>query len=245
MNNAINSWAFAAGCLVYLVITVVTYVFVVKKPLYAELPAQGRARGARGAVATSLPDLTAQVLKDETNGQNDKTRAAERKRLEEVSFFSQTTLWMVVAGLIFGIALQLAAVNASGTLLLGAIGGFLSPLVSVVVRKSKALVWGTILLAPVAGGLTAFGGYLLLVLLSSCGAKVLGESVDRILGIKADACPASLFPSGQMAPTLMGVALLLGFSGRLFASLALSSERFLTKAGQEDDPDDGGGKSAG
>ncbi len=132
-------------------------------------------------------------------------------------------LWLAIVGLFGVVALGLMASDHQITLLLGAIGGFLAPMVRLSTGQ-KASSWGVMVLSPVGGALTAVGGLLLVRLLSDENINVLGE-VFRDNSWEA--------PSAALA---MALALLFGFSGRLFSRLAIASTTQLAPAAQDPEP---------
>jgi hypothetical protein len=128
------------------------------------------------------------------------------------------TIWLIT-GLIL-ITTAAAALNHWELLLMGAAGAFLSRLWRAV-RSTKAPVaywsyWVTLMLAPVAGALAAFGGVLLIRLLQD--ANVLGDAAK------------SIDWDSPRTPATLAVAFLLGFSERLFDRLAGQAEKAIDPA---------------
>ncbi|MEU5260374.1 hypothetical protein [Amycolatopsis sp. NPDC021455] len=116
-----------------------------------------------------------------------------------------------------GIVLTACALGHPLILLLGAMGGYLAPVVSALTGRERAS-WGLLVLSPVAGALTAVGGLLLVRVLSDPHLNVLGsvfyDSANFYTGFSNTA---------QESPFTLALALLFGFSGRLFSRLALSA----------------------
>ena len=139
--------------------------------------------------------------------------AHDDSELDAAQDAQRRSMWLVCVGLALVFVLGLAGHRI--TLLFGALGGFLSPLTLVRQRAIRsndyATSWGPILLSPVAGALTAYAGLLLLELLSN----------DKI-GLLGDAFRDNAW-SNPTTPLALAFAVLLGFSARLFSSLALAA----------------------
>jgi hypothetical protein len=138
----------------------------------------------------------------------------EDLELEKAAERQRRAMWLTCVGLFVVLILGLKGNRL--TLLLGSVGGFLAPLTLVWQKNDKAETeyatsWGVLLLSPVAGALAAYGGLLLLSFLSDENISVLGE-------VFRDNSWSN--PNGAVALTL---ALLFGFSGRLFSKLALTA----------------------
>ncbi|GLF94011.1 hypothetical protein [Streptomyces yaizuensis] len=118
-------------------------------------------------------------------------------------------LWLAITGL--GAVLLLGLVfDHRLTMLMGALGGFLSPVIGVL-RSQRPSSWGVLVLAPVGGALAASGGLLLVRMLSDPELNLLGEV---FLANSWDA---------PTRPLALAIALLFGFSGTLFSRLALTA----------------------
>ncbi|MER5215820.1 hypothetical protein ABT063_36175 [Streptomyces sp. NPDC002838] len=103
------------------------------------------------------------------------------------------------------------------TMLLGALGGFLSPAIGVM-RSQGPSSWGVLVLAPVGGALAAVGGLLLVRMLADPDLNVLGQVfLENSWG-------------APERPIALAIALLFGFSGTLFSRLALTATGQLTGA---------------
>jgi len=123
-------------------------------------------------------------------------------------------LWLATTGL--GTILLVGTVlDHHNTMLLGALGGFLSPVVGVL-RSQRASSWGVLVLAPVGGALAAVGGLLLVRMLADPDLNLLGQV---FLANSWDA---------PDRPLALAMALLFGFSGTLFSRLALTATGQLT-----------------
>lgn len=120
----------------------------------------------------------------------------------------RVAMWLAIVGLFVAFAVGFFRQHEI-TLLIGAVGGFLAPVVSTLVRAREDSFWGVMVLSPVGGALTAVGGLLLVQLLVAAG--VLGQTI---------------FANAWDQPTstvALALALLFGFSGRLFSQLAISA----------------------
>ncbi|WP_091297758.1 hypothetical protein [Amycolatopsis xylanica] len=124
-------------------------------------------------------------------------------------------LWLAGVGLLFVFTLSLGTHAHQPSLLLGAIGGFLAPLVKIN-NGQRAASWGVMVLSPVGGALTAIGGLLLVRLLSDDKVNVLGPVLRD---------NSWEHPTTALA---LSLALLFGFSGRLFSKLAIAGTSQLT-----------------
>jgi hypothetical protein len=160
----------------------------------AELAAQ-LAAGPDGAVLLSA---AAEFLHDREDGE------AEREYEQQ-----RTALWLATTGL-GAVLLVGCALGHLPTLLLGALGGFLSPVIGVL-RSQRTTSWGTLTLAPVGGALAAVGGLLLVRMLADPELNLLGHVfLDNSWNAPAH-------------PIALAIALLFGFSGTLFSRLALTA----------------------
>jgi len=164
------------------------------------------ARALRGQFALATDDCGKRLI----IGHAHQLVHAQKEDLLAQEFEGQrVALWLSIVGLFGIVALGLASKEHQITLLMGAIGGFLAPLVRISTGQ-KASSWGVMVLSPVGGALTAFGGLLLVRLLSDEKINVLGE-VFRDNSWN--------HPSTVLA---LGFAVLFGFSGRLFSKLAIA-----------------------
>jgi hypothetical protein len=153
--------------------------------------------------------------------------AHQNEDLEVADDAQRRTMWLVCVGLAFVLVLGLTGDGV--TLLAGALGGFLSPLLSVRERRigpaDHRTSWGILMLSPVAGALAAYAGVLLVGFLASDGVDLLGPlfteaADDRTSGVS------------------ITIAILFGFSGRLFSEVALSAQGAITGAlADKTDPD--------
>jgi len=128
-------------------------------------------------------------------------------------------IWLVGCALLFIFALAATLQNAI-LLLLGAVGGLLSRLARTIssaeVANDYGASWGALFLSPLSGALSAWGGILLIIL----GLKfnILGTAVN------VDWC-------NPYDPATLAIALLFGFSERLFDGVASQIEnKFLRTA---------------
>jgi hypothetical protein len=139
--------------------------------------------------------------------------AHDDAELDTAQDAQRRSMWLVGVGIALAFVLGLAGHRV--TLLFGALGGFMSPLTLVRQRRIRtndyATSWGPILLAPVAGALTAYAGLLLLEFLSSDKVGLLGDAVRDNAW------------SHPTTPVALALAVLLGFSARLFSRLALAA----------------------
>ncbi|MFJ4924897.1 hypothetical protein [Streptomyces sp. NPDC088736] len=122
-------------------------------------------------------------------------------------------LWLATTGV--GVLLALGmALDHQITMLLGALGGFLSPVIGVLrPQPERPRSWGVLVLAPVGGALAAVGGLLLVRLLADPDLNLLGQV---FLDNSWDA---------PNRPLALAFALLFGFSGSLFSRLAATATR--------------------
>jgi hypothetical protein len=132
-------------------------------------------------------------------------------------------IWLVGCALLF--ILSLAVTLQNGILLLfGAVGGLLSRLARTVqaseVSNDYGASWGSLFLSPLSGALSAWGGILLIVL---------GRQFNILGGaLKVDWCD-------PYDPATLAIALLFGFSERLFDGLASQIQEKVVK-GSTDAP---------
>lgn len=123
-------------------------------------------------------------------------------------------LWLALTGLC-AVLLIGRVLDHRETMLLGALGGFLSP-VAGVLRSQRTSSWGVLVLAPVGGALAAVGGLLLVRMLADPDLNLLGQ----VFLENSWAAPTR--------PMALAIALLFGFSGSLFSRLALTATSQLT-----------------
>ncbi|MGW4890774.1 hypothetical protein ACWEQL_00675 [Kitasatospora sp. NPDC004240] len=125
-------------------------------------------------------------------------------------------LWLALTGL--GMLLLIGLVlDHRLSLLLGGLGGFLSPIVGVL-RAQRPSSWGVLVLAPVGGALAAPGGLLLVRMLADPELNLLGQVFLHNSWDAPD------------RPIALAIALLFGFSGTLFSRLALAATGQLVPA---------------
>ncbi|MEW1634116.1 hypothetical protein AB0469_08590 [Streptomyces sp. NPDC093801] len=147
-------------------------------------------------------------------------RLAEREdgAFEREYELQRIALWLALIGI--GAVLLIGLVlDHRLSLLLGGLGGFLSPLIGVL-RAQRPASWGVLVLAPVGGALAAPGGLLLVRMLADPELNLLGQVfLDNSWGSPAQ-------------PISLAIALLFGFSGTLFSRLALAATGQLMPAGR-------------
>lgn len=133
-------------------------------------------------------------------------------------------MWLVGCALLFMFALAVSLGNAV-LLLLGAVGGLLSRLTRTTaaseVSNDYGATWGSLFLSPLTGALSAWGGILLIIL----GLKL------NILGmaLNLDWC-------NPYEPVALAIALLFGFSERLFDSVTGQIQEKLLKSAPSSAP---------
>jgi hypothetical protein len=133
-------------------------------------------------------------------------------------------MWLVGCALLLMFALAVTVGNAV-LLLLGAVGGLLSRLTRTTaaadVPNDYGATWGSLFLSPLTGALSAWGGILLIIL----GLKL------NILGtaLNLDWC-------NPYEPTGLAIALLFGFSERLFDSVTNQLQDKLLKSSPSSAP---------
>lgn len=130
-------------------------------------------------------------------------------------------LWLALVGLTV-VATVGIILDHEVTLLMGALGGFLSPVVTTLTTH-KASSGSIMVLSPVGGALTAVGGLLIVRLLSDPKVNILGSV---FLENSWDTPRSSL---------ALGLALLFGFSGRLFSQVAISATSQLASPAHDAD----------
>ena len=123
-------------------------------------------------------------------------------------------IWLVVCALLFIIALGLTFPTNSVLLLMGGIGGLLSRLRRSMTSTGTAndSTWGSLFLSPLTGAFSAWGGILLV-----------------IVGLKFNLFGSALNLDWQdpYQPVPLAIALLFGFSERLFDGIAGQIEKKL------------------
>ncbi|WP_406862910.1 hypothetical protein ABZO31_21710 [Streptomyces sp. HUAS MG47] len=139
---------------------------------------------------------------------------AREEAATEAEFEQQRiALWLATTGVGAVLALGLA-LDHQLTMLLGAFGGFLSPVIGVLrPQPERPRSWGALVLAPVGGALAAVGGLLLVRMLADPDLNLLGQV---FLDNSWDA---------PTQPLALAFALLFGFSGTLFSRLASTATR--------------------
>ncbi len=121
----------------------------------------------------------------------------------------RASLWLALVGL-WGVIAIGSMLDHVWTMLLGAIGGFLAPLIDSCMSAAKQSTWGVRVLSPVGGALTAVGGLLVVRFLASKDVKVLGEVFQGVW-----VTPPT--------PVALALALLFGFSGKMFPDMAITA----------------------
>jgi hypothetical protein len=140
---------------------------------------------------------------------------AHQQKTLDLFDHQRIALWLTAVGL-GAICASSAFLGHEKTMLVGAIGGFLAPAVSALTSTSRTSTWGVLVLSPVGGALTGLMGLLLVYFLSSDQIGILGKVFNSNSWDN---------PETAIALTL---ALLFGFSGRLFSQLALQASTRLT-----------------
>ncbi|MFD9398162.1 hypothetical protein ACFWA4_04985 [Streptomyces sp. NPDC060011] len=164
----------------------------------AELATELAAQSATSPEAVALLSATTEYLHDREDSE------AEREYEQQ-----RTALWLATTGL--GAVLLIGVtLGHQPTMMLGALGGFLSPLIGVM-RSQRPTSWGVLVLAPVGGALAAVGGLLLVRMLADPELNLLGN----VFLENSWNAPAQ--------PIALAIALLFGFSGTLFSRLALTA----------------------
>ena len=133
----------------------------------------------------------------------------------------RASLWLALVGLLGVIAVG-SALDHVVTMLIGAVGGFLAPLVNATAPDTHQSTWGVRVLSPVGGALTAVGGLLIVDFLAT-------ESVD-LLG--------AAFRGTWSNPTSVAsltIALLFGFSGKMFSSMAITASSQIARSSPPED----------
>ena len=122
----------------------------------------------------------------------------------------RASLWLALVGL-WGVIAIGSVLGHIETMLMGAIGGFLAPLIDARQPDAKQLTWGVRVLSPVGGALTAVGGLLMVSFLAAPDVKLLGEVFRNNSW------------NNSTTPVALALALLFGFSGKLFSSMAITA----------------------
>jgi hypothetical protein len=191
--------------------------------------AEQRLRALNTPTSTSLAELLKQAISPpSTPPSGERLRALLAEALAVLyeqgdrAYFDLATwhskmMWLVGSALLLIIALAMTLQNAI-LLLLGAVGGLLSRLARTVSSADTAndygATWGALFLSPLSGALSAWGGVLLIVL----GFKfnILGTTLN------VDWCR-------PYEPATLAVALLFGFSERLFDGIATQIDQKIAK----------------
>ena len=188
-----------------------------------------RLRALKTPVATSLADLLHTATSSPASPVPlDRWRAVLAEALAalyehgdrayfELATWHSKMMWLVASALLLIFALAATLQNAI-LLLLGAVGGLLSRLARTVSSADTAndygATWGALFLSPLSGALSAWGGVLLIVL----GLKfnILGTALN------VDWC-------NPYEPATLAIALLFGFSERLFDGIAAQIDQKISK----------------
>lgn len=146
-------------------------------------------------------------------GVYERLHAREDAELDAEFEQQRIALWLASTGV--GVLLALGmALDHQLTMLLGAFGGFLSPVIGVLrPQPERPRSWGVLVLAPVGGALAAVGGLLLVRMLADPDLNLLGQV---------------FLDNSWEAPTqplALAFSLLFGFSGTLFSRLAFTATR--------------------
>jgi hypothetical protein len=191
--------------------------------------AEQRLRALNTPVATSLADLLhAATVSPSAPVPLERWRALLAEALNvlyehgdrdyfELATWHSKMMWLVGSALLFMFGLAATLQNAV-LLLLGAVGGLLSRLARTVssaeTGNDYGASWGALFLSPLCGALSAWGGILLIVL----GLKfnILGTALN------VDWC-------NPYDPATLAIALLFGFSERLFDGIASQIEQKIAK----------------
>jgi len=139
--------------------------------------------------------------------------AQAHRTLHEEFNRQRVALWLAMVGLL-GVLTTGLVIHHELTLLVGALGGFLAPVVSTLTTRTESS-WGEMVLSPVGGALAAVAGLLLVAFLADDGIGVLGPVF------------AENSWNDPTTPVALTLALLFGFSGRLFSRLAISATSHL------------------
>lgn len=151
--------------------------------------------------------------------------ADEEDEFNNLDIWHNKMLWLVACALILIVAVALAFQNPI-LLLVGAVGGLLSRL-SQNLRAAKVVddygaPWGAMFLSPLSGALAAWGGILLVTLAAKL--NILGSALNF------DWC-------NPYEPTVLALALLLGFTERLFDDIATGLDKKLTNPDNSNNPE--------
>jgi hypothetical protein len=125
----------------------------------------------------------------------------------------RASLWLALVGL-WGVIAIGSVLGHIETMLMGAIGGFLAPLIDARLSEAKQSTWGVRVLSPVGGALTAVGGLLVVSFLAD-------PDVDLLGGVFRNNSWNN--PTTQVA---LALALLFGFSRKLFSSAITAGSQF-------------------
>ncbi|MGQ4482099.1 hypothetical protein [Streptomyces sp. SAS_276] len=157
-------------------------------------------------LATQADDLPRVLAAVQEQVHEEEDRANERDYEEQ-----RVALWLTTVGLLVVLGLGLTQ-NHQTTMLFGALGGFLSPVLGVLrphPRPSSS--WGVLLLSPVGGSLAAFGGLLLIRMLADPQLNLLGQVFLRNSWDDPE------------RPIALASAMVLGFSGNLLSRLVMAA----------------------
>jgi hypothetical protein len=135
----------------------------------------------------------------------------------ELATWHSKMMWLVGSALLFIFGLAVTLQNAV-LLLVGAVGGLLSRLARTVTSAETGndygASWGALFLSPLSGALSAWGGILLIIL--GLRFNILGTALN------VDWC-------NPYDPATLAIALLFGFSERLFDGIATQIEQKIIK----------------
>ena len=121
----------------------------------------------------------------------------------------RVALWLTLVGLATMYAVSVTFPGQEQILVAGALGGLLGSMSALIMKRSMSL--GMVVLSPVAGALNALGGVLVVAFLAQDEISLLGKAFGNVWTT-----------SGTPTLTALAVAILLGFSGGLFARLAVT-----------------------
>lgn len=146
---------------------------------------------------------------------------------ELAELWHRKMLWLVSCALLFILAIGVTFQNAV-LMLAGAVGGLLSRLMQNLKAAQSSgsddygATWGALFLSPLTGALASWGGILLMILAAKL--KILGAALEF------DWC-------NPYQPVTLAVALLLGFTERLFDDLATQvAPKLLPSSSSPKDP---------
>lgn len=121
----------------------------------------------------------------------------------------RVSVWLTMVGLAATYALSVTWPGHEEVMIAGALGGLLGSLSALITNRDISL--GMVVLSPVAGALNALGGSIVIGFLAQEQIQLLGAAFREVWSTTA---PATV--------TALAVAVLLGFSGGLFARIAVA-----------------------